>query len=472
MNNKTKNLIKNFFYTFTSNLLVLIISTLVTLILPKILGIEEYGYWQLYILYTSYTALLHLGWNDGVYLRYGGKEYQELDKSLFFSQFWMLVIFELIITFITYNLVGAFINNFDKIFVLRMMVVCSLLVIPRGMLLFVLQGTNRIKDYAIATIIEKIVYVILIIILLTMRIREYQLLIVADIIGKGISLLYVAINCKDIVFNSFRSFALSFNETYENIKAGIKVALAYVASSLIVGTIRFGIEYTWDIATFGKVSLTLSVSNMMMTFINAVGLIMFPVLRRTDEKNFPDIYITLRTILSVVLLGLILFYYPLRSILSSWLPKYAESLAYMALIFPMSLYEGKMALLLNTYLKALRKEKMLMFINVVTFFFSLLLTWFFALFFKNLTLTVFSILLLLAFRCIFAEIYISKELNIKLNRNIIMEVILTLIFVISSWVIGTWKGVSIYLIAYAIYISINWKNICETAKKIKILVKK
>ena len=29
----------------------------------------------------------------------------------------------------------------------------------------------------------------------------------------------------------------------------------------------------------------------------------------------------------------------------------------MALLFPMGVYEGKMALLINTYLKTLRKEK-------------------------------------------------------------------------------------------------------------------
>ncbi|GAB6168224.1 oligosaccharide flippase family protein [Clostridium carnis] len=471
MNNKTKNLIKNFFYTFISNLLVLIISTLVTLILPKILGIEEYGYWQLYILYTSYTALLHLGWNDGIYLRYGGKEYQELDKRLFFSQFWMLVIFELIITLITYNFVGVFISSYDKIFVLRMMFTSSLLVIPRGMLLFILQGTNRIKDYAIATIIEKIVYIILIIFFLTMRIEEYKLLIIADIIGKGISMIYVAINCRDIVFKSFKTFFFSFNETFKNIKAGVNVALAYVASSLIVGTVRFGIEYTWDIKTFGKVSLTLSVANMMMTFINAVGLIIFPLLKRANKERLPEIYTTLRTILTVILLGIIVFYYPLRVILTYWLPKYSESLVYMALIFPMCLFEGKMALLVNTYLKALRKEITLMIINALTFCLSLLLTGFFALYLKNLTVSVLCILFLLAFRCIWAEIYIAKELNISLNRNIIMELILTIIFVISSWVIGSWKGVAIYLVAYSIYILTNWRDICKTVEKVRILLK-
>lgn len=73
MNSKVINFIKNFSYTLTSNLLSLLVSTLVILIIPKLLGVQEYGYWQLYIFYSSYVGFLHFGWNDGIYLRYGGK---------------------------------------------------------------------------------------------------------------------------------------------------------------------------------------------------------------------------------------------------------------------------------------------------------------------------------------------------------------------------------------------------------------
>jgi hypothetical protein len=30
------------------------------------------GYYQLYLLFTNYVGILHLGFNDGVYLKYGG----------------------------------------------------------------------------------------------------------------------------------------------------------------------------------------------------------------------------------------------------------------------------------------------------------------------------------------------------------------------------------------------------------------
>lgn len=78
-----KKLLLNSSYAITSNLLSLLVSTLVILILPKLIGVEEYGYWQLYLFYTSYVGFAHLGWIDGIYLKYGGEEYERLDKQKF-----------------------------------------------------------------------------------------------------------------------------------------------------------------------------------------------------------------------------------------------------------------------------------------------------------------------------------------------------------------------------------------------------
>ena len=89
MNIRVKDIIKNFSYTVSSNLVVLAVSSLIVLIIPKYIGIIEYGYWQIYVFYSSYVGFLHFGWSDGIYLRYGGAKYSELNKKLFFSQFYM-----------------------------------------------------------------------------------------------------------------------------------------------------------------------------------------------------------------------------------------------------------------------------------------------------------------------------------------------------------------------------------------------
>ena len=133
--------------------------------------------------------------------------------------------------------------------------------------------------------------------------------------------------------------------------------ISNIASMLIIGTIRFFVQQKWTIETFGKLSFTLSLSNMFLTFINAIGIVMFPLLRRTNQQRLPELFRILRDLFVPITYGLLIFYIPAKLILSMWLPEYTESLNFMGILFPIVIYEGRMSLLINTYLKTLRKRK-------------------------------------------------------------------------------------------------------------------
>lgn len=465
------NLIKNFSYTLSSNFVSLIVSTLVILVIPKLIGINEYGYWQLYMFYSSYVGFLHFGWNDGIYLRYSGKQYNELDKRLFFSQFYMLLSLQLIIGVVIISISTLYVLDVNRVFIIRMVAACLLLVNLRFMLLYILQGTNRIKEYAQITTMDRILYCFLIIVFLVFGVRNYKLMIVADLIGKLISLLYAMYCCRDIVFRRISTFYFSWRETANNINIGIKLMFATIASMFIIGVIRFGIERSWDVSTFGKVSLTLSVSNLLMLFINALGIIMFPILRRTDEKKLSKIYKTMRTLLMVCLLGVLIIYYPFKVVLTAWLPQYADSLKFMAIVFPMCVYEGKTSLLINTYLKTLRKEKLMLKVNIITLVLSVIITILTTIVLKNLSLAIMSIVILLAFKCIFSEILLSKILRISIYKDILLELSMTIIFVLSGWMLNSWLSVIIYAMAYVFYLVRKRKDISSTIKNVKNFIK-
>lgn len=471
MNIKAMSFIKNMSYTISSNLISLIISTLVVLIVPKLIGIEEYGYWQLYIFYTSYVGFLHFGWNDGIYLRFGGEEYNNLDKRLFYSQFIELLGSQLFIAILIWLGSYFLVEDHNRGFILQMVAIAMVLVNTRIMFFYILQATNRIKEFAILTMLDRIVYILLIVIFLLFGVRNFKLMIIADLIGKFISLFFAALSCKEIVFRRINTFYLTMSESIKNISVGIKLMFANIASMLIIGIVRFRIERAWDVATFGKVSLTLSISNMMMIFINAVGVIMFPILRRTNQDKLANIYSTMRDFLMVILLGFLIIYYPLKTIMVAWLPQYAESLLYMSLVFPMFIYEGKMALLINTYLKTLRREKVMLRINVISMILSLFMTYISTSIFVNLDIAILNIVILLAIRSVIAESYLAKELNIKVKKDVLLEVLLTLIFILTGWFINSWMTVLFYGITYLIYLFIKRKDIVNTVQNIKLLMK-
>lgn len=471
MNSKAIRVLKNISYSFSSNFISLIVSVLVILIIPKLLGLEEYGYWQLYLFYSAFVGFLHFGWNDGIYLRYGGKDYHELDKKKFYSQFLMLVGLQGCISIIVLIISNYMYYDVNKVFIIQMIGITLFIVNVRYMLLYTLQATNCIKIYSNITIFDRTIYIVIIILFLIIGVRDYKLMIYADILAKLLSLTYALICCKEIVFRKFSDFTLDTYEILQNVSVGIKLMLANISSTLIIGIVRFGIERTWNVATFGKISIILSISNMAMLFINAVGIVMFPLLRKTPNEKLSILYLSLRETLSLILVSLLLLYYPIKIVLTGWLPQYTESFRYLALIFPMIVYEGNMALLLNTYMKTLRREKYLLLFNITVMMISIVLTFINTFVLNSLELTIVSIVVLLAIRSIVIEFYLSYVIKISVFKNIFTEFCLIILFILSSWYIQSWHTFLVFSFGLLVYLLLKRKEIINSLKYIISLLK-
>lgn len=460
-------IVKNFSYALFSNGIAFMASAVITLIAPRYMSVESYAYFQLYIFYLTYIGLSCLGWIDGIVLRYGGAYYDKLNKARFSEQFRLFFISQIFMGSLFALLTSLVVQDVDKRIVCILFGVAIILSVPGQFFRYILQGVNRIEEYSKNLLIEKIIYAGLVILALICGIDNYVVLICADLIGKFIALVCMIYVCRDIVFHKPEPIKLGIIEAKENVKVGSRLLVANNAGYLINGTIRYVIEMHWSLIAFVKVSLTLNVSNLLLTFVRVVSMVAFPALKRTDEEKLPGIYLMIRKILMPCLLGMLCFYYPFRVILSIWLPKYRDSLVYMALLFPICVYESKTTLLIETYMKALRKEKWMLFVNCLTMGLSFVMAILTAFILDNLDLTVLSLLLLLAFRCILSELLLEKPLQLNLKKEIIIELIMSVAFIIFSWFIGGIKGFALYIIVYIIYLIYNKKDIFEIVGLLK-----
>lgn len=473
MNNKTKIIIKNLYYTVGANFTILAISMFLNLFVPKLLGVREYSYWQLYVFYSSYVGFLHLGWIDGIYLKIGGEEYSELDKKNLGSQFWYLVFFETVLSVGIISWAYFFMSESNQSLILILTAVVSVITIAKTYILYIFQSTNRIKEYAQLSRSDRYLYILFLVIYFALGGRNFWVLILIDSFSKFIMLLWGMNRIRDMLKVNIINLKYLFKEILDNISIGSKLMLSNVASMLIIGTIRFFIGKKWDIVTFGKLSFTLSISNMFLTFINAVGVVMFPLLRRTNKAKLPMLFLTLRGLFVPFTYSFLIMYVPAKFILSIWLPEYATSLYYMGILFPMVIYEGRMALLINTYLKTLRKEKTILLVNVLSLLASLLVSLFAIFIIGNLILAVTSILFVLMFRCILAELLLCKVMNVKIDRAVLEELLITFIFISSNILLNnSWQSMFIYSVAYLIYLFVNHSSILREYKTILNLIKK
>lgn len=453
---KKQGLFKNLSYSVLANGTNTLVSMVLVLFVPKVLGVTEYAYWQLYLFYASYVGFFHLGWADGVYLKFGGKEYESLDKQYFNTQFWLLTFAEVIFAIIICAISLFCVPDTNKRDVFFAFGICCVLQIPRTFLQYVLQTTNRIVNYARNFLLEKFVYAGLVIIALAFGFRDFRILVGADLFARGLTLVLLIFECKDIVFKPIRNLGRGMVEAWDNIEIGIKLMIANIASNLLLGIVRWAIQDHWTVETFGKVSLSITASNLLLTFIGAVSIVIYPMLKNISQEQYADIYSKMRNMLMIPVLGLLIVYYPAKEILSWWLPQYAESLRYMALLFPMCVFESKMAMLVTTYLKVLRQERNIMLINwsavIITGISTLLIVYKF----DNLTLAIASLPILLGIRCSIGELLLTRKINMSIMNEMLAEWGLILSFIIASWYIDSWISTLVYTCVYFGYVF--WKR--------------
>lgn len=440
------------------NLFSMLVTAVLTLIIPKYISPLNYGLWQLFVFYQGYLGFFHLGWNDGLYLRYGGCDYSSLNKKSFYSQFWGLILFEGIIGVLLLLIFNSTVQeDIPRKYIMWQLIINMIILNSRYMLLYILQATARIKEYAIILWIDRFAYISIIAILLGAQNVSYKGFILAETYSKAIAYGFAIYYCKDIIFYKVSKFYIDFKEIKENIVVGSKILFANIASILIMGICRLGIERNWGIEIFGEVSLTITLSQLFITFITNVGMILFPILKRMDKNSLIRTYSILKIGLCCFVPFVLIWFYPGSLLLKKWLPAYKNSIKFMGLLLPICFYESKMALINTTYLKAMRKEKQLMIINVWIMILSLFFTGVFSYLFKNLIMSISAITVLLALRCIWAEKTVCDRLEIKKNVVLNIENILMLIFVITNYFISGWSGFTLYAGIAIMFVTFNVK---------------
>ncbi|MDN3954728.1 lipopolysaccharide biosynthesis protein [Sporolactobacillus laevolacticus] len=461
----------NLLVAFAAQGISLIVSILMSLIVPKLLGVTQFGYWQLFIFYSSYVGFFHFGLNDGIYLRYGGDSYEKLDYKLLGSQFWASVIIQTIVA-VGVSIYGfLYVDNGSRVFVFLTVAACMILVNASGFIGYIFQAVNLTKLFSFSVIIDKVFFIFSIFALLLIHESHFELFVILFLLSKLFSLLYCLYKGKNIVLVQLLSIKETLPELGRNIAIGINLMTANIASMLIIGSGQLFIDQKWGIDTFGKISFSLSLTNLFLVFLSQVSMVLFPALRQSGSQNLKKYYQKIRNNFGVIFLAIPLCYFPVLLVLEMWLPQYRESLRYMILLLPLCIFEGKMQVLYNTYLKVLRKEKILLVINIIAMAQSVILILLSVYVLENVAFVVLSMAISVICRSIIAEKYLSTLLHMSTIKHLFTEVLLSIVFVCTAWFLVPLVGFIIYLITYVLYLLINRKTVRELVLTLSVTIK-
>lgn len=139
-----------------------------------------------------------------------------------------------------------------------------------------------------------------------------------------------------------------------------------------------------------------------------------------------------------------------------WLPQYKESLIYLGLLLPICTFNGKMNLLCTTYFKVFRKRKKFFFmVKCFAMVLSLILSLLGAYIFDNIIIVAVFLVLSIGIRSYISELYIAKIMNSNIILDIIMETVIVIAFMFSTWRFSLLKSFIIILFVYLVFALIN-----------------
>ena len=455
------NLKKSILKVFSVNFLQLISSLIIGFIIPEILSLDDYANLKTYTLYVSYIGLFHLGFLDGLYIKYGGKKINDINKGELKSEHNFLIIFQLIISIIL-CLISILLKNV----VLTLFSISILPIMIQAFHKYIFQATGEFNSYSKIMNIYTIVYTILNVILaLIFKNKDYVLYCLTTFIANFVSV--IVFEYKFLKKYKEKDCRIDKNNILKNIKVGFFVLLGNLSVVGLFGIDKWFVKLFLSTEDFAYYSFAVSMLNLVNVLVNAISITFYNYLfsnNSAEKINKIKRYL-------IILGGFAsLGYFALSFIVTNFIKKYIPSLDIIAITFSIFPYMILInALYVNLY-KINKNEKHYFKVVISMLIISIIYNIIAVNIFNNTIAIAFATILTLATWVIYSTIDIDK---VKFDKiELVYFLLITGIFLFSAHFFNWWIGGVIYMCSYILITFITNKNLLVEIKKLIIDMKK
>lgn len=463
------SILKNFTWVFGAQFLVLIISIVRAVILPKYLSIDGFGYWEIYWFYSSYAGVFCFGYNDGIYLKYGECNYSQLPRleirsanRLLLGMLSLISAIGFLVLFLNFHSDEAFSFSFV---LLNIPVVCC-----TGILIYTLQITNQFKKYSFYSTIDKLLVVILIVCLIFLDDLHYKYIVIADFVGRLLVIGMIIFQAQDLIFGKVLAMKDSFRFLWENVSVGIKLMIANLMGMLLIGTGKMIVQIFGDISEFAIYSFGISITGLILTAVTAISLVLYPSLKRIPSERYPTLFIQINSFTRLFGVSAILLYFPCVIFIEWFYPKYISIIPFLNIFFLIVYTNIKISVLTNTFFNVLRREKDMLKANILCVLIFATISFIGFSIDQAIWIIAFCTFVALAFRAFYSESFLSAKLKSGDRKYLISEIAYLLIFLASTAAFSFATSLAIVIVSYIIWNCFNFSINRQLAVRFKSLI--
>ena len=469
----TKKILSNIIVVIFSNLLTTLSGVLVGFIIPKIMGVTDYGYYKTFTLYASYIGLFHFGFTDGIYLYYAGKKYDDLDKKKFrtFTHFLFLVTMAITLGFVIAGTILSGINIGLILIFVGLDVLTSLMT---NYYEFITQVTMQFKKLSFRSILNTVLKIISVVgLYLLYKFANmaiyYWIYIICYLVIKYILTFWYVFTYRDITFGKGVKFNEVKSEIFNFYKIGFPLLVANLVGQFIFTVDQQVVNIFFDVDTYSTYAFAYSMINLITVATSAISTVLYPTLKTMDESRVKEDYSKLNAILLVFVSFCLLSYFILVPFVSYFLKDYVPSLTTFRIILPGVLISSSISVIKYNCYKKYNKIGNYFIKSLIVLAIAIVADLIVYYIFKTTNaISIISIFVLLLWY-ILVELYFIRKHHVHWIRNLIYMVLSIACFYGCTFIPNIWIGLCVYIlgflaITFAIY---NKKLIDLIAKSFK-----
>lgn len=439
-----------------SNILSLFVSLITSFLLPIFISVEDYGYWQLFILYTSYVGFFAFGFNDGIHLNYATCLYNKETASRFGTFKNLLLVLSVLETVVLIVFLIVFIRpSYGNYYSLLFSILNIIPVLINGLFTYLNQSTLRFKQYALGNIIDKVIFVLIMLIMIILRCKSYLFYIFAYTVSKYCVIIYHYFSSKLIFTEKKKSISSLKIEIFNNFTSGFRLMVAnLLGSSIIVGS-RIIIEKRFGIVEFGAYSFANHTLVIASQFIAAVASVFYPIMKRCESSNLEKVYKSFDKASAFLSSILLISYYLVVLLINLLYKQYVVILDYLFWVYPLFIFQCKSNLLINNIYKIQKKPTHLIFINIFGVSLHLIFVWIAYSLFGTVYAISCSVLLSYCVWYYLVQLLVYNEQKWHFHISMFVDFIIVFIFIICHLLVSnlfncqSYEKIFIELIVYA-----------------------
>ena len=243
--------------------------------------------------------------------------------------------------------------------------------------------------------------------------------------------------------------------------------LANVMSMLILGIGRVFIDARWGIETFGKLSLALSLVSFFLAFVSQASMVLFPSLRQATLDEVRRFYRAARDAMGLLFPGVYALYFPMVWLLSMWLPDYSSTFTYLIFLLPICVFDSKYNITGVTYYNVLRRERVMLLVNMVSAFTCLILTLLAVYAFGSVFAVISVMTVVIVARSLWSEFYMNRLMKVPASSIGAAEIMLTVGFILSAFLLSPVPAFCLYSAIYLAFLTFFRHELVGTMKKLR-----